>query len=314
MSNLPLPAPTKNSWKNRLTRNRALILRLTGTLLAIGLLVLLFSKEWEEIRTAFVRIVSWRLLAALGLILISRFCTIGRWYTLLRSAGVKMTPWQTITLTFTGLFSSNFLPTTIGGDVVRLAGAMQMGYDRPTCLASIAADRLIGMAGMTTVLPFGIGPVWAMLQSGNLQAISLIGLWQRGWGFIKRTLQALTLWVKKPSALFTALLFTWGHMTCTFLTVLVLIDGLGEHLSFWMIAGLWSVSYFITLIPISVNGYGLQELSISILFAQAGGLNMATSLTLAVLTRVLTMTASLPGAFFLPSIMANLDRSQNNPL
>jgi uncharacterized membrane protein YbhN (UPF0104 family) len=309
MSDPALPNPLQ---KSPLTKNRSLILRLTGTVLAIILLVLLFSKEWEEIRTSFARIVSWRLLAALGLVLLSRLCVIGRWYTLLRSAGVAITPWQAITLTFTGLFSSNFLPTTIGGDVVRLAGAMQMGYDRPTCLASIAADRLIGMAGMTTALPLGIGPVWTMLQSGNLQAISLIGLWQRGWGFVKRTLQALTLWAKSPSALFTALLFTWGHMTCTFLTILILVDGLGEHIPFWMIAGLWSVSYFITLIPISVNGYGLQELSISILFTNAGGLNMATSLTLAVLMRILTMTASLPGAFFLPAIMAGLDRSQKD--
>lgn len=300
--------PTDSTRKPTL-KNRSFILRLIGTLLAIGLLVVLFSKEWSEIKDAFARIVSWRLLTALGLIVVSRFCTVGRWYTLLRSGGVKITPWRAISLTFTGLFSSNFLPTTIGGDVVRLAGAMQMGYDRPTCLASIAADRLIGMAGMTTALPFGIGPVWTMLQSGSLQAITLTALWERGWGFVRRTLQALTLWVKKPTALFIALLFTWGHMASTFLTALVLIDGLGEHLSFWLIAGLWSVSYFITLIPVSVNGYGLQELSISILFSQAGGLTLATSLTLAVLMRILTMTASLPGAIFLPAIMANLDRS-----
>lgn len=298
--------------KQWLNQNRSLVLRLTGTVLAIVLLVFLFSKEWGEIKTAFTRIAPWRLFAALGLIFLSRICTIGRWYTLLRSAEVKMTVWQAASLTFTGLFSSNFLPTTIGGDVVRLAGAMKLGYDRPTCLASIAADRLIGMAGMITALPFGIGPVWTMLQNGNLQAISLAGLWQHGWGFVKRTLQALTLWIKKPSALFIALAFTWGHMACTFLTAFLVIDGLGEHLAFWEIAGLWSVSYFITLIPISVNGYGLQELSISILFTAAGGLSMAASLALAVIMRILTITASLPGAMFLPSIMANLDSSKKD--
>jgi hypothetical protein len=312
MNHLPDPINSEKMRSGRFNKNHSMVLRLAGTLLAVSLLVLLFSKEWGEIKSAFERIVSWRLLTALALIIVSRFCTIGRWYTLLRSAGVKISPWRAMLLTFTGLFSSNFLPTTIGGDVVRLAGAMQMGYDRPVCLASIAADRLIGMAGMTTTLPFGIGPVWVMLQNGGLQAITLAGLWKRGWGFIRRTLQALTLWTKKPIALFVALLFTWGHMVATFLTAFVLIDGLGEHLSFWMIAGLWSVSYFITLIPISVNGYGLQELSISMLFTHAGGLSMATSLTLAVLMRILTITASLPGAIFLPSIMANLDQSKKD--
>lgn len=312
MNHLPGPINSKKTWSGRFNKNRSIILRLAGTLLAVSLLVLLFSKEWNEIKSAFERIVSWRLLTALFLIIVSRFCTIGRWYTLLRSAGVKISPWRAALLTFTGLFSSNFLPTTIGGDVIRLTGAMQMGYDRPVCLASIAADRLIGMAGMTTTLPFGIGPVWAMLQNGGLQAVTLVGFWERGWGFVRRTLQALTLWTKKPIALFVALLFTWGHMASTFLTAFILIDGLGEHLSFWMIAGLWSVSYFITLIPISVNGYGLQELSISVLFSQVGGLMLATSLTLAVLMRILTITASLPGAIFLPSIMASLDQSKRD--
>lgn len=300
--------------KRWISENRSLILRLGGTVLAIGLLVLLFSREWDEIKSAFTRIAPWRLAAALGLILASRFCTVGRWYTLLHSAGVRLTPWQAISLTFTGLFSSNFLPTTIGGDVVRLAGAMRLGYDRPICLASIAADRLVGMLGMTTALPLGAAPVWNMLQSGSLQAASLAGLWQHGWDFVRRTFQALSLWTKKPAALMTALLFTWGHMSCTFLSAFILIEGLNEHMSFWMIAGLWSVSYFITLIPISVNGYGLQELSISILFTNAGGLSMAASLTLAVLMRILTIVASLPGAIFLPSILASMDRSNKRDL
>ena len=37
-----------------------------------------------------------------------------------------------------------------------LAGAMQLGYDRAICVASLVADRLIGLAGMSAG-----APVWA---------------------------------------------------------------------------------------------------------------------------------------------------------
>ena len=86
-----------------------------------------------------------------------------RWYILLRSGNVKISFGDALALTFTGLFSNNFLPTTIGGDVVRLAGAMQLGYDRAVSLASLVADRLIGALAMVFTLPFGLIPAWHVL-------------------------------------------------------------------------------------------------------------------------------------------------------
>jgi len=92
-------------------------------------------------------------------------------------------------------------------------------------------------------------------------------------------------------------------MLFIFSAVYFLIEGLGGHVDFWLVAGLWSLSYFITLIPISINGYGLQELSLTYLFLHIGGLSTATSLSMAVLIRIVFMLASLPGALFLPSIL-----------
>jgi hypothetical protein len=85
---------------------------------------------------------------------------------------------------------------------------------------------------------------------------------------------------------------------------------MGEHVPFSLIAGLWSVAYFITLVPISINGYGVQELSISWLFHNVAGLSLTDSLLLALLMRLLIMLASLPGAFYLPSVLAAMDRSE----
>ncbi|MBW6474542.1 MAG: hypothetical protein K0B14_15555 [Anaerolineaceae bacterium] len=51
------------------------------------------------------------------------------------------------------------MPTTIGGDVVRLAGAMRLGIGGSLAAASLMVDRLIGMAGMAMAAPLGLVPV-----------------------------------------------------------------------------------------------------------------------------------------------------------
>jgi len=103
--------------------------------------------------------------------------------------------------------------------------------------------------------------------------------------------------------LLRALGFTLIHMLATFLIVKILIEGMGESMPFGQIAGLWSLTYFITLLPISINGLGLQEVTITNLFSAVGGLQLSTSISLAILLRVAWMIGSLPGAFTLSGIL-----------
>src|SRR5574340_549366 len=294
-----------------LINNRRLLLRLLGTVLAIVLIVVLVRGEaWSEVVGA-LRQLSWsRIAMALGLVLISRAFVAARWYILMRSGGVSISLGRAVALTFTGLFSNNFLPTTIGGDVVRLAGAMQLGYDRAVCLASIAADRLVGMLGMLFTLPLGLIPTLQNLNSAAVQAWTVGGLVERGLAFVRRTLATFSIWFERPFALLGALGCTWGHMLCTFLTMYVLIQALGGHVSLGLIAGLWSVAYFVTLVPISINGYGVQELSLTFLFSTVAGLSTPTSLTVAVLVRTMYVAVSLAGAFYLPGILSAVDKPQ----
>lgn len=285
-------------------KNRQRFLQTAGTILAVGLLASLLKDDgWNEIVDAFKKIEMTDLLWVAFLFLVSRIATVWRWHVLLRSGGIDMRFKDCMALTFTGLFASNFLPTTIGGDVVRLAGAMQMGFDRAVCLASIAADRLIGMLGMSMTLPIGLVHSWSLFQV-NPSAYSLVAFIQRPLAFIKRAFSVFSIWLKKPTALLWSLFFTWIHMLCLFGSITIFADDLGSPASFWMIAGLWSLTYFITLIPISINGYGLQELSFTFFMSNAAGLTPAVGLSVAVLLRAYFILSSLPGAFFLPSILS----------
>jgi glycosyltransferase 2 family protein len=296
-------------------RKRVSILRIAGTLLASGLLLyLLWRQGWNEIEAAVQQISLWRFGAAFGLTLLSRLCVAGRWHVLLRSAGVRAAAAQTVRLTFAGLFASNFLPTTVGGDVVRLGGAMRFNFDQPTLIASLVVDRLVGMAGMALAVPLGL-PVLlksslvstsfspALMSTVWIKNSKLQKLWDKGESALRRMLEALVLWVRKPRALLTSLGFTFGHMFFLFSSLVLLLQGMGEPVAFWTIAGLWSLSYFVTLLPVSINGLGVQELSLTLLFTGAAGVSEPTALTLAFLIRILQMFASLPGALFIPSVV-----------
>lgn len=311
-------------------RNTAFWLRIGGTLLAIVLLIYLLSEQgWEEILLAMKRITLWQFALALALQLLSRLAVCGRWHVLLRGANLPVSFGQTTRITFAGLFASNFLPTTIGGDVVRLAGAVQLRFDSAVSTASLVVDRLVGMAGMAMALPFGLpafSTYFSQTGQNNIPARTLgaallvrsgsfnanVSKWASSLTrFIQRMVDSLKLWIQHPTSLLAALGFTWIHMLCLFASIWLLLDGMDEPVSFWPIAGMWSVVYFITLIPISINGYGLQELSLTLILTRVGGISPSGALSAAILIRTLFMLASLPGAAFVPGIMAARSSTSN---
>lgn len=294
-------------------------LRLLGSLLSLSLLILLLEKQgWKDILSAISKIPTWCFWTSLILMLFSRFSVTLRWHVLLYSAGLKIPLRDTLRLTFSGLFASNFLPSTIGGDMFRLAGAIQLKFDAAICAASLVVDRLVGMAGMALLLPLGIPgflelrntifsrsqiPI-LLVNSFFLKRNWIIRIYREISQFTFDTLKTLQYWIKNPASLFYALLLSGLHMLCLVISISILLSGLNEGIHLWLIAGLWSLVYFVTLIPISINGYGLQEIAFTIIFVHGGGISTHNSVTIALLIRVIIMVTSLPGALFLPGIIS----------
>jgi len=302
---------------------RQAAVRMIGTLVALALLVYLLSQQgWREIAIAIHQIPFWRLALAMALMFISRFAVAARWHVLLRAPDLKIPFRQSLRITFAGFFATNFLPTTIGGDVVRLAGAIQYRLDAAISTASLVVDRLVGMAGMAMMVPFSL-PSLLNYREASFQGTSIhmaltatpLGKWwQSAWnklsGLGAKLYQALTLWLKQPTSLLVSLLYSWAHMLCLFFILQLLLGGIGESMPLWLIGGLYSLVYFVTLIPISVNGYGLQEISMTLIFSNFGKASMSDGLTIAILFRTLMLLASLPGAFFLPGILSKAERAE----
>ncbi|HEY44240.1 MAG TPA: flippase-like domain-containing protein [Anaerolineae bacterium] len=305
------------------------ILRLIGSSVAVLLLIYLLSRQgWNDIEAAISRLGLGSFLLAFGLIVGSRLAFALRWYILLRGVGTEITLWRSFRITFAGLFATNFLPTTIGGDVVRFAGTFDLNLDRALCVASLLVDRLVGIMCMAVLLPFGLIPLLGIPSSRksiNWRSpfvLTLI-LWltigeisghvrEKSKAFILRLLQSLDLWMHRPRFLIGAVISSFMHMSFLFATIWYLLEGIDEALPILLIAGLWSIIYFLTLLPVSINGLGVQEISLTYVFASIGGVSMRGSLTLAILIRTLLILASLPGVLFLPPILSNVKRINDN--
>lgn len=301
-----------------LRRGNRNLIRFAGTLIALVLLGVLISQQsWKEIWLAIQQIPRWRLVLSLLLMLVSRLAISLRWYNLLQVTDLKVSFTRTLRITLAGLFATNFLPTTIGGDVVRLAGLLQLQLDSAVSAASLIADRLVGITGMSMMIPFSLPALSGILgapppESALLPAFSALpaGSWlhkilEHSRNFVARLYASMRLWFRNPLSLLKALICTWAHMMCVFTILYLLLGGIGEYMPIWMIGGLYSLVYFVTLIPVSINGYGVQEISMALIFSNLGQASLSGGLTVALLFRTVMLLASLPGALFLPDILAS---------
>jgi uncharacterized membrane protein YbhN (UPF0104 family) len=289
------------------TQKWKLFFRILGTVSAFALLLFLLSQQdWEEILASIRLVPVWRFAVAICLIIISRSAVLFRWHILLRSAGIPIKFRDSARITFAGLFASNFLPTTIGGDVVRLAMVLRLGSDTVISTASLVVDRIIGMAGMATAASIGLLAVFGTAYEVSMIEIQKVsafaGLWSKMKGLVLQVLESLKLWLSSPRGLFYAFFCTWIHQLCIYGIVWIMLSGLGEPITFGLTAGLWSLTYFVTLLPISINGFGLQEISMIAIFTTFGGVSIGAAATAALMIRTLQMLASLPGTVFVPDI------------
>lgn len=285
-------------------KRRTSLLRILGTIISLGLVAFLIWQNWNDFINSFSRLSLGLLFSLLFLAFLSRFIVTTRWFVILKVIEPNLRFSQAFKLSFVGLFTTNFLPSTIGGDLVKLGGAVQYGFDAASVAGSLVVDRLVGMTTMATFLPVGL---LAIPKGNNLSVLlssaspgGWIGiLWEKIKSYTKRVIIALKIWVKHPVQLIFAAGLSFLHMGCTFTMVFLIFRGLNDPISWWFSGGLWVLVYFVTLLPISINGLGLQEASLSLVYTSFAGVSESNSLVLAIMIRVLFMIASLPGAFFL---------------
>jgi hypothetical protein len=130
------------------------LLRISITL---GLLIFLFHKVHIASIVEIIKGVKLYFFAGLALFyLLLVFLAIIRWVMLLNAANIKI-PFGKVIISYSvGLFCNMFLPSTVGGDLVRSFEVFEYAQDKSRIFASVILDRISGLASVIVVSFFAL--------------------------------------------------------------------------------------------------------------------------------------------------------------
>ena len=311
-------------------------IRFAGTLVSTALFIWLISRQkWDVVLVKAAGIAVWAVLLTFALYLLSYSFNTLRWCILLWTQGVKISFWRAYSLTLAGNFASNFLPSTIGGDGFRILAVHPYTGRKTISIGSVALDRIINMAAMVCLIPAPLmifGSTLMSLRASHLPASEAIsrlmelfptkgdcraapdqrlamtlpfGLQKLIEKYFPKVVSAFRLWAAKPWAFVYAFLAAWPSNLLPMAATYLLAHQLGMNVTFWQVIGVQTVTYFLSVLPISVNGYGLREVAYTTLYTALGS-TLEQASTLALVTRFLTILSTLPGAIWLTSAVTNV--------
>lgn len=129
------------------------IVRWSATIAIVGWL--LRSTKWDAVHVALKTASYGWLFAAAGAYLVSQFASVARWRLLVEAAGVVRSLPVLLSAYFEGMFINLGLPTTVGGDllkVLRVGGAQH----KRMVATSVVADRCSGLVALLALLAMGL--------------------------------------------------------------------------------------------------------------------------------------------------------------
>jgi uncharacterized protein (TIRG00374 family) len=241
-----------------------------------------------------------------------------RWRLIMQGIGSPLACSDTLSLTFIGTFFNQVLPTSVGGDAVRIWRTRRLGIGYGNAIGGVFLDRLNGVVGLVLVVALG---VWFMggridnaaLRHGLLMTLPLTLVCLGFLSFLDRLPAVVRRWrgLEKlgdlasitrrafftfPLALKLLALSLLGHVLAS-LAVFVLAEGLGEPLAFLDSLALLPSVILITMIPLSFAGWGIREGAMVVMFGFAG-VTPEVALSLSVLFGIILFASSLPGFVF----------------
>lgn len=264
------------------------------------------------------------LAAALGLYLLMILVSAWRWKQLLDAQDVPATIKHLTASYLVATFFNNFLPSNIGGDVIRISDTAAAAGSKTRAATIVLFDRGIGLIGLVLVAALGatiatelgdqepFDPLWLWvgLAAGTL-AISvtlmkpgLIGklltplrVFHKEWvdERINQLLESLEKFAAHPSALVRCLLGSIAVQIILVWFYAAIAHAMGVPMPAVHLAVLIPMSFIVQMLPLSVNGFGVREAIFGLYFARLG-LPRESAIAMSFLGAALIMLFSVSGA------------------
>ena len=245
-----------------------------------------------------------------------------RWHRLLRAQHVEVETKRLTESMWVSMFFNNFLPSNIGGDVVRIADTAPAAGSKTLATTVILVDRVLGLSALVIIASSGAlaasllgvhipGARWLWLATGvgAVAAIFVIAMPQlvghslfpvralnRPWlnERAQRLEDAVIKFRNAPSALLGAFAGALVVQITIVAFYLLTAEGLSVPLPMFLGAVLIPVSLIVQMAPISINGFGVRE-AVFAFFFRRFGLPTDAAVALSLVSTGMVMGLSLVG-------------------
>lgn len=262
------------------------------------------------------------LAAAVGVTLVGIVLSAMRWQRVLVALDAPNTPRlrTLVSHTFAGLFVSNFLPSTIGGDVLRVTRLAHQNGDSPTSFASVVLERLSGwiVLPVISLTALTVNPGLRKLGAASNVALGiaigtlvLLGVvllsaaspkiggrlghsdgWRR---FINAVHLGLVRFKQHPAATIEVLAVGFLYQVVVVLAAFLANLALGSDVSWTAMLAFMPAVAIAQVLPITIGGLGVRE-GAFVLFLGPLGVATHQAIGLGVLVYGINLVASLAGA------------------
>jgi uncharacterized membrane protein YbhN (UPF0104 family) len=284
-----LPSQTDDSQRKYIHTAAQTLLHYGGSALVLYLLFRLLPgrQVWQTLGLLPARL--W--VMVLAGYLAAHCIGVGKWRLMVNVAGAGLNVWQAARCYFAGLFGSLFLPSLIGGDLVRAGLALRLGRSKAGVLLGSFLDRMIDFAALTLLAGLGAllvpgaldargRKIFLVLGAGALLGavavagvIALLPVGRFSFRMRRRVVQvrrAGRSMARQPGAMLRALsLAIVAQLVLIELSVL-LAKACGLDLPFrvWLFA--WPLAKLSAALPITQGGIGVREAALAALLLPFG--------------------------------------------
>lgn len=309
--------------------------------ISVALLVFLYARtprfDADELLPDWNSTTVWWLVGALALTFSSHVMSTMRWFETAKAIRVPSSPGRLFSHYMAGVFVSNFVPTTVGGDVLRVRRLSKDSDDAPGAFASVTFERLSGWLVLPAISLFGLLISSRVRGLGTptrvaliVAVVCLVGLVAvlvlAGSEVVGRRLgerTGLLSWLngvhtgidsmrERPRAAVRILWAAFAYQLVMMLVAWFAMQAMGiEGVGIAALLAFYPAVLILQVLPLGIGGLGVRE-SALVLFFGALGVPDEQSVALGLLLYFLTLASSLIGLPML--VFGDRDRPEMSQL
>ena len=255
-----------------------------------------------------------------------------RWFYITRCAGTTLSFFTVVRYSFFGQFFNQILPSTVGGDFVRIYYLVRGGVDLSMSTYTVIMDRFLGFFGLLILLVFTAPFVLELIQEQDLilavrvLPVLLIGLMTAALlidiplkSFCKsdfcktvgRFIRGTRRTIFSKTGVSLLVISVLIHVLTIFVMGL-LCDSLDIEIQQKFLMVIVPVASLLVTLPVSVGGWGVRE-GVLVLGMGYAGVSFEEAFALSILYGITLLVSSLPGgAWWLVETLIRYDKNERD--